>query len=132
MLSVLLIPFPFPGDVTLLITLFHSKYLFCQSAPRPRPMPSTVCSFCTVSRLKSCRASRRSGEQGASLIGGAIALISACRFVRNGHCQQIVGQQRLEYLVPKLGAVGAICDGHQIGNLRIYQAFAQDFNLVPT
>jgi hypothetical protein len=45
MLSVLLIPFPFPGDVTLLITLFHSNYLFCQSAPRPRPMPLDLVEF---------------------------------------------------------------------------------------
>ena len=43
MLRELPILFPFCGDITLFITLFHANYLFCQSAPGPRPMQSTVC-----------------------------------------------------------------------------------------
>jgi len=54
------------------------------------------------------------------------------QFVRNGHCQPIGGKQGVEYLVPKLGAVGTFRNGHQIGNLRICQAFTQNSNLVLT
>jgi hypothetical protein len=48
------------------------------------------------------------------------------------HFQQTFGEQRLEDLVPELGAVGAPGNGHQLDDFAFNQALTQHFDLVPT
>jgi hypothetical protein len=59
-------------------------------------------------------------------------LVAAAGFVGNGHFDQSLGKQRINDLVPELGAVRATGNGHQGNQTRLVAAFFEDFDLVPT
>ncbi len=85
-----------------------------------------------------CRGSRsflspvQSRQQIPALGGQPVFLLTACGLVGDGHFQPAHLQQRLEHLVPELGAVSSAKSLHQVGNCLFQQAVTKNYNLVPT
>ncbi|KAB2639245.1 MAG: hypothetical protein DVB25_06045, partial [Verrucomicrobia bacterium] len=81
---------------------------------------------------KETKKSLRRSEVGASCRGDPVFLESAVGFVRKGHFHETRLKQGLEDLVSELGAIAALCDGHQLADGGLCLALAEDFDLVLT
>src|SRR5450830_178962 len=67
-----------------------------------------------------------------SCLGGAIPLLRAAGFVRNGHLNKTGTYEWVDDLVPELGPVASAGKCQKFAHVAVFQAFLKDSNLVPT